>query len=75
VSTDAGRAVDTAGGEPSAVETPAVATPSSAQATEAVEELQISPITTEAEAVEEIRDEAPPAVTTTEAAINESTES
>jgi small subunit ribosomal protein S3 len=46
-----------------------------ADAAEAAEELQTSPITTESEAVAEIRDEAPPAATLPEDAINESTES
>jgi small subunit ribosomal protein S3 len=46
-----------------------------ADAAVAAEELQSSPVTTEAEAVAEIRDEAPPAVTLPEDAINESTES
>ncbi len=46
-----------------------------ADATEAAEELQTSPITTETEAAAEIATDAPPAVTTTEDAITESTES
>jgi small subunit ribosomal protein S3 len=46
-----------------------------ADAAEAVEELQASPITSEAEAAAEIATDAPPAVTSTEDAITDSTES
>jgi small subunit ribosomal protein S3 len=85
VSTDAGRA---ASGEAPVTETPAEAPVSEAaeaavieaaaqqaDAVEAAEEPQTSPITTEAEAAAEIATDAPPAVTTTEDAITESTES
>jgi len=66
---------------PAVAETPAAeaaviqAAAQTADAAEAAEEVQISPITTEAEAVAEIREEAPPAVTLPEDATNESTES
>jgi small subunit ribosomal protein S3 len=46
-----------------------------ADAAEAAEELQASPITSEAEAAAEIATDAPPAVTSTEDAITDSTES
>jgi small subunit ribosomal protein S3 len=89
VSTDAGRAAS--GEAPvteTPAETPAEAPVSEAaeaavieaaaqqaDAVEAAEEPQTSPITTEAEAAAEIATDAPPAVTTTEDAITESTES
>jgi len=69
-----------AGAEDAVAVTPAAAAvieaaAQTADAVEAADEIQISPITTEAEATAEIRDEAPPAVTLPEDAVNESTES